>query len=170
MKNIIDPDPLKPGEQQRIQNIINRKLAKETLICIDNQSNITESEVSPVWHTNDKKTTFPLGDVVAQEKARNIKKQRRSIQCLDPEQLKKMVLRIFSDINCEKYEDGKVAQAFGISKATFSRFAGSRWKNSKTIPDLWKNTARVLLVHSSFKETLEQFRTLKHIKETIEVD
>jgi hypothetical protein len=67
--------------------------------------------------------------------------------------LKRLILRIFKDLSGGKYEDKKVARRFGLSKATFSRFAGSRWLTTQSaVPDLWRNTAEVLSTHPIFKE------------------
>ncbi len=50
------------------------------------------------------------------------------------------------------YRDCVLARGFGLSKATFSRFAGSRWQihSDGPIPDLWANTAEVLAHHTPF--------------------
>ena len=47
-----------------------------------------------------------------------------------------------------------LAQLFGLSLSTFSRFAGSRWRkrSDRAIPDLWLNTAQTLASHRALVE------------------
>ena len=56
------------------------------------------------------------------------------------------------------YEEKRLADAFGISRATFTRFAGSRWKMDADgrVPDLWANTAQTLAAHAPFMEAAEE--------------
>ena len=55
--------------------------------------------------------------------------------------------------------DEDIAEEFGISKSTFSRFAGKDWRkntglnNVIVIPDLWKNMASVIMQNPVFAET-----------------
>jgi len=71
-----------------------------------------------------------------------------------------LILQIFSDIALGEYEATQIAQHYGISKATLSRFAGSMWfektgdNKSVTIPDLWQNTAGILAGNHVFMETV----------------
>jgi hypothetical protein len=166
-KNIKDPDPNREGEKQRVQEIINAKLANETVNrVIDGTTNL-QNGGAPLWPKEYGEFGIALGQVVADEKAKNIAQLRRSIRNLGKQKLKRMIKRIFKDVNSQEYEDGKVAKDFGLSKATFSRFAGSRWTESKSpIPDLWLNTARVLSKHKIFKKVAMQTGYLK-MAETI---
>ena len=80
-----------------------------------------------------------------------------------------MVQHIFEKIADDDYHDIAVARMFGLSKATFSRFAGSRWDASKrNIPDLWLNTAQVLSVHPDFKETALEAGVWKQVVLTLD--
>ena len=82
----------------------------------------------------------------------------RAIRALGKSRLKQLILRIFDELNEEAYEEKRLADAFGLSRATFSRFAGSRWKShsSGQIPDLWANTAQTLAGHGRFVEAAEE--------------
>ena len=165
--NIKDPDPKREGEKQRVQEIINAKLANETVNRVIDGTTTLQNGGAPLWPKEDGEFGIALGQVVADEKAKNIDQLRRSIRNLDKQKLKRMIQRIFKDVNSQEYEDGKVAKDFGISKATFSRFAGSRWTEEKSpIPDLWLNTAKVLSKHKIFKKVAMQTGYLK-IAETI---
>jgi hypothetical protein len=152
-KNIIDPDPNREGEKQRVQEIINAKLVDETIKrVIDGTINLHNGGGS-LWRKEDGDFGIVLGQIIADEKADNIDQLRHSIRNLGKKKLKRMIMRIFEDVNSQEYVDGKIAKDFGLSKATFSRFAGSRWPASKsTIPDLWVNTAKVLSKHEIFEE------------------
>jgi len=169
-RNIDDPDPARPGERQRIQKIVDKKLAKPSLLYIDEKSKVATDNVPPLWDTDYENEDLLLGTVVAREKADNIEKQRRSIQRLGPEKLKQMIKRIFTDISSDNYNVGKIARDYGLSKSTFSRFAGSKWQNNKKVPDLWQNTAQVLLTHPVFKEVLKISGMLKHIKDNFGIN
>lgn len=152
-KNIDDPDPLRSGESERIQSIIGRKLVRERFVSFSTDTYTSNEE--NLLPCSDSGETFgeSLAGAVAKEKARNLRRQRPSIRALGKRRLKKLVLRIFEDLNCGEYEDRKIARDFGLSKATFSRFAGSRWLSTESaIPDLWQNTAEILSTHPIFKE------------------
>jgi hypothetical protein len=156
-KNIANPDPKRAGEQQRVQDIINAKLSKETTNKVIFGLINLHNKAEPLWSEKDEEFGISLGRVVADEKAENIDQLRRSIRNLGKEKLKHLIWRIFEDLNSEEYEDGRIAKDFGLSKATFSRFAGSRWTMAEsTIPDLWLNTAKVLSNHNIFKEVAMQ--------------
>jgi hypothetical protein len=152
-KNIDKPDPIRPGERQRIQKIINRKLVREILVSLDDVIEIkggNNADELLDWNETSGKS---LAKVVAEEKAMNIHQQRRSIRTLGKIKLKKMILQIFEEISCDDYKDSEIAKDFGLTKATFSRFAGSRWSNlGSSIPDLWHNTAQVLKDHPIFRQ------------------
>ena len=82
--------------------------------------------------------------------------------------LKRLVLRIFEELCHGEYNDGKVAKDFGLSKATFSRFAGSRWTKSGSVtPDLWVNTAQVLSAHKDFKKVAVESGVLGKVEATL---
>jgi len=111
-----------------------------------------------------------LSDVVAAEKAVNITAQRPAIRNLGPNKLKQMIHNVFESLLSEQYTESKIAGDFGISTATFSRFAGSRWSNSGTeeidpanVPDLWRNTAHILANHSQFTDAARKSATWSRI-------
>ena len=96
----------------------------------------------------------------------NIHKQRRSIKILGRSKLKVLIEQIFNEIRDESYSDSKIAKDYGLSKATFSRFAGCRWKDSKSnsIPDLWMNTAQVLATHPDFRALAKNSGVWEQVK------
>ena len=107
-----------------------------------------------------------LDQFVAQEKADSISRQRRAIQRLGAENLKALILKIFDDLRKGRYNDGEIAAQFGLSKATFSRFAGSRWRrgSERTVPDLWANTAEVIARYEPFAEAAVEAGFSKQVR------
>ena len=99
-----------------------------------------------------------LAKVVADEKAANIDLQRPAIRALGKLQLKQLILRIFENLAQEAYEEKRLADVFGISRTTFTRFAGSRWEAAlaRRVPDLWANTAQTLATHGPFMEAAQE--------------
>jgi hypothetical protein len=94
---------------------------------------------------------------IAQEKVHNIDQMRPAIRALGKESLHAIIMRIFDDIYGDKFEDNRIASEFGLSKATFSRFAGSRWfekidDEKIQIPDLWQNMAKLMATDPDFME------------------
>ena len=110
-----------------------------------------------------------LAKVIAEEKAINIQQQRPSIRALGGKKLKEMILKIFEDISYDDYKDSGIAKDFGIAKASFCRFAGSRWQQTKSsIPDLWRNTAQTLKHHPSFRQVAKEMGFWDQVITTIE--
>lgn len=114
-----------------------------------------------------------LASSVALEKIEHFDKLRPAIRKLGKPSLKQLIIRIFKDLSDEVYEDQRIAGDFGLSKATFSRFAGSQWKdkskNSKesSIPDLWHNTARVLGSNQTWLEIAEEAGVMRSVKNAV---
>jgi len=114
-----------------------------------------------------------LANVVVAEKANNIENLRPSIQSLGKELLCQLIYRIFDDLANGVFEDNKIANDFGISKATFSRFAGSQWQGrleqdeDVAIPDLWKNTAKVITADPEFIEAASEAGVMKNITKVL---
>jgi hypothetical protein len=168
-KNIEDPDPKRPGEAKRIQEIINRKFIREMFMpfeavgdSLDPEKNDPETKF---WSEEDEYHGIMLSKVVAKEKAMNIHRQRPKIKNLGKSKLEKMILQIFDDLPNDDYKDVKIARAFNLSKATFSRFAGSKWsQNNPKIPDLWLNLSQVIANHKIFIEMAEKAGVWEKVK------
>jgi hypothetical protein len=149
-----DPDPTRLGERERIQRIIGGKFA--TMAYVPLQEGLHEDTTDAIIDESLDRSHFgfSLARFVADEKSADIENQRRSIKNLGAERLKQLVLRIFEDLDAGTFQDHRIAEDFGLSKSTFSRFAGSQWRTSRAdnIPDLWLNTAQVLSTRPEFKE------------------
>jgi len=168
-KNIINPDPLRPNERKRIQTIINKHFFRGYHFSFnDNIAPQTDhNDMGPGGFKNIK--GLALAFVVAEEKALNLEKQRPGIKNLGSLKLKKIIVQIFNEIRDGCYRDSKIAKKYGLSKSTFSRFAGSHWRDSKSnsIPDLWMNTAQVLATHRAFKELARNSGVWEKVKATV---
>jgi hypothetical protein len=150
--HVDDPDPARPGERHRIQAIVDRHLLMPAFLPL---------QQVPHLHGSPAQTSADFGDlaeVVADEKARNVQHQRPAIRALGPSVLACMIRQIFADLGDGRYQAEGLARSFGLSKPTFSRFAGSRWAGRGThpIPDLWANTARVLATHPAFAQAARE--------------
>lgn len=172
-KNIDDPNLPQLGGRQEIQAIINRKLVKERFVRIVDADHIITNEEFETWVGSNESFEISLAQAVAEEKSTNIQQQRRSIRNLGKEKLKQLILCIFNDIGYEDYRDGSIANDYDISKATFSRFAGSKWFEKiggtevVTIPDLWKNTAKILAGKPAFMETVVTSGVARRLEEIL---
>jgi hypothetical protein len=157
-ENIPDPDPKRPNETETIQSRVHAYFSQGHFVAWDEKYVSDETAVEhPKVLSNDQSESSRLGETVAREKAANIDELRPAIRKLGPEMLSSLILRIFKDLEDGVYEDNRIATAFGLSKATFSRFAGSDWskkidKKAVSIPDLWLNTANILASDSAFME------------------
>ena len=146
-------DPNKPLARQRIQEIINHEFGGYKYISLDEELPVESGADRLYWSKLDEQDGIRLTEIIAAEKAADIDKQRPAIRKIGPERLEQMISKIFEGLRQGEYLDAKIARTFSISKASFSRFAGKRWSSgSENIPDLWRNTARVIAKHEVFRE------------------
>ena len=148
--HIPDIDLSRPGESYRIQEKIDAFFGLNSTACDNHVSYHPEDgAVNPPvfsdWYPN---CPIDLVETIALEKAISIETQRPAIQSLGPDTIRNMVRAIFHAIERERYGVSDMANRFGISKSTVSRFAGNQWEeNQENIPDLWQNTAHVVSKH-----------------------
>jgi len=107
---------------------------------------------------------------VADEKADNIHDLRPAIRNLGKKRVRKLVLKILYSYIENYYKDIEISKEFGLSKATFSRFAGSDWNKDNTenkslkVPDLWKNMASVIVADPYFCQAANEVGVIDIIK------
>ncbi len=157
--NVNDPDPARPEEKERIQDLIDRRLGRGALISIEDD-NILLGEPSPKeflpWEILYGYSTVDLAQIVATEKADRIDCQRPAIRILGTKRMQKLILDIFNQLDSEELNAAVLAERYNLSESTFSRFAGSRWTNADAeIPDLWRNVARTLAFQPAFVEAAQ---------------
>ena len=161
-ENIPDVNPARPGERSRVQGIIDERLGAVGHVSIGaDEADVASHRRcdSPVHILIEQELQdHGLAKVVADEKAASIDLQRPAIRALGKSRLKKLILRIFENLAQEAYEEKRLADAFGVSRATFTRFAGSRWEaaSARRVPDLWANTAQTLATHGPFMEAAQE--------------
>jgi hypothetical protein len=169
--NIPDVEPDRWGEQDRVQNLVNQRVARTEIISLSEADKIGESllpyTVSIPSIVEEEVSLKGLPDAVAREKAEHIVRQRPSIRLLGKDQLMELIRVIFDRLAHGEYIEKEVAASFGLSQATMSRFAGSRWSHDHngpmTVPDLWKNTALTLARHSDFVRAAQKAGVWKQV-------
>ena len=156
--NVVDPDPSRPDEQLRVQSIIDKRLGVPHLVSLNHQhygaTRTRPHDETPALSIQAKIDARGLTTVVADEKAENMDRQRPAIRALGESALRQLIRCILGDLSDGCYEEKRLAQAFGLSRATFSRFAGSRWRThpSARPPDLWANVAQTIANHQPLVE------------------
>ncbi|MBI4659764.1 MAG: hypothetical protein HY735_13065 [Verrucomicrobia bacterium] len=162
--NVADRDPRRPGEKERVQMIIDESFRQTEVVCEEVSTEMVLRESDLPWFASNSLQVHGLAETVATEKVDRILDQRPAIQELGPSKLRALVLRIFEDICHGDYHDGELAREFGLSKATFSRFAGSQW--DQTIPDLWRNlAAQILARDEGFAEVARELGLWKRVRQ-----
>ena len=163
-ENVTDTNPRAPDEKKWIQSLIDEKLGRGHHVSLDESGIVRTLKAKEEPCTTDTQEGYMFGrnlaDAVAQEKVENIEKLRPGIRELGQNSIRKLVRQIFSALEHGDYELTKMAEQYGISKATLSRFAGSSWFEKMdgaqivTVPDLWENTAVVLAKNPVFLDTV----------------
>jgi hypothetical protein len=156
--NMGDVDPKRPGEQQRIQAIVDELTTRTSIVSLDRE-NEAQAVAPPSpggFSSEDDAFVTDLAETVAEGKVRGIQRQRPAIQALGADRLRQLICQVFDDLAAGSYEPVRMAGLFGLSKATMSRFAGSRWSDRPpealpmSVPDLWRNTAKTLAADDRF--------------------
>ena len=160
--NVEDPDPSRPGEKARVQTLVDEHLGVARHVPLASESG---------WSPRQQTRSTPFGalieqeigvhglaQVIAEEKAGSIHKLRPAIRALGRRKVKALIRCIFEDMSNGHYEERNLAESFGLSAPTFSRFAGSRWHKTPGAkpPDLWANVAEMLTTHPAFVEMAEE--------------
>ncbi len=90
-------------------------------------------------------------------------KQQKAIMDLGPKLLKKLIHRIFTEIDENKYCAKRITEDYLINETAISRFVGIRWlKNmacigdTSKIPDLWRNMAHLLSHNIEFRTSAQK--------------
>ena len=177
--NIEDPDPYRRDEKRRVQDIIDARLAKGKRVDLEECENagIIADASKPVlpFAVLYGVSTQGLASVVAEEKVASIECQRPAVRSLGPMRLRELILHIFDRLDSGEYNDGKIAARYSLSRATFSRFAGSRWKGTQpggdgtgAPGDLWVNVAHVLAAHPHFAEAAKAAGVWPRVKKVVQ--
>jgi hypothetical protein len=132
--NVDDPNPCRPDERYRVQAIIDAYFGVARQFSLSSGTGAAANLHSPddplAAAIAGESTGYELAHVAADRKAERISHQRPAIQALGKDRLKTLILSIFGALANGHYMETQLAQTFGLSKATFTRFAGSRWRLS----------------------------------------
>ena len=178
-----DADPARPGEGERIQAAIDNAIPSFRTVSLE-ASPLAASQraadppplhqvMEAERHQQAEQIALRLVDVVAEEKVAHLDRQRPAIRRLGREGLRQLIERIFQAILEEGHTDRAVAEEFGLSKATYSRFAGLRWSErlgdggQAPIPDLWRNLAHIVAGDAGFLVAAIQAGVLPRLRETL---
>ena len=160
--NVEDPDPSRPGEKARGQDLVDEHfgIARHVpLASLGGRSPRQRTGGAPIGVLIQQEIGVRgLAEVIADEKAGSIHKLRPAIRALGRRKVKTLIRCIFEDMSNGHYEERHLAESFGLSTPTFSRFAGSRWHKTPGAkpPDLWANVAETLTTHPAFVEMAEE--------------
>ena len=176
--NIGEVDPLRYGEKTRVQGIIDGLLLKRKIFLLSElhrPEEILPPSPDPLSSMMEEQVTVDgLAEVVAEEKAENIKQQKRTIQLLGKEKLKELIHAIFNALARGEYVENRIAASYGLSPATFSRFAGAHWNKTyddiSSVPALWSNVAHTLAGHSKFVMVAEKAGVLKRVHKILKAE
>jgi len=94
-----------------------------------------------------------------------------SIRNLGKAKVKELVSKILNQYEENRESDSELASEYGLSKSTYSRFAGHDWNKEKgidRIPDLWKNIALVIASNERFFEAAVTFGIGDSIKQILD--
>jgi hypothetical protein len=156
--NVADVDPDRPRERARVQALVDAQLRCAAVVSVDpiklrHALAVAEHASSAAQEVS----VRGLASAVAEEKVAGIEYQRDTIRALGKRRLKRLILTIFEELAVDGESDGTIARSFGLKKATYSRYAGSRWNQRPdgTIPDLWLNTAAVVAAVPEFVEAAQ---------------
>jgi hypothetical protein len=151
--NVSSKGSLPERECFRVQSIIDEHLLRRGIVPLDEHAvaNLAAQTEDSGDSTLDESFDRSLSEYVAREKSGvRLEQQRPAIKALGATRLATLIRRIFAALAQGAYDDGALADEFGLSHATFSRFAGSRWcerfegQSNGIVPDLWRNTSQVL--------------------------
>ena len=162
--HVPDVDTRRPLEQQRVQAIIDNAFEGAGRETFSDEWLEHQADDTPLpWEYSERLNVEKLSTIVAEEKTSRIDEQRPAIKNLGIGELRKLVITAFENITNSESTDTAIATQFGLSKASYSRFAGKQW--STTMPDLWRNTAQVLVHHPVFCELIESSGLGKNVNQ-----
>jgi hypothetical protein len=174
-ENIENPNPQDPGERKRVQAIIDDRLIRPRFVPLEGCERCCAIDKALPMRASFDEKSKDIGLVVAKEKALSFRRQRPAIRRLGPARVEALVLSCFENALTREKSDEQLARKFGLSKSTFSRFAGSSWHHGTNgrqpkLPDLWANMAHVLATDPWFVKQVKTSRSRALIQAIAKVD
>ncbi|MCC6694870.1 MAG: hypothetical protein IT365_04475 [Candidatus Hydrogenedentes bacterium] len=144
-------DPSDSREAGRIQAAIDAWFPKPGFVAL--HENLAGDIPAPPWEVD-----LPLGfrgvrsssvqEFVADEKAAGIEVLPTAIRGLGVEGVRNLVLDVLNNLVSGEFTDAALSSRHGLSRATFSRFAGREWLKSNSnrvqVPHLYVNIAKIV--------------------------
>ncbi len=162
-EHVGQPDLTKDGELERIQAIIDEHFGRQMQFSIDEHfADRLAGSLSPPDAGLKVEDGGTMRHLIAHEKAAEAKKLPPAIRSLGYDRIVELVITILDNIVSELCSDVEIARRFGLSTATFSRFAGrqrwDKWREDRENPPphLAVNSARALRKHRDFIETARE--------------
>jgi len=155
--HVADPDPRRRGERGRVQAIIDAELVIPRFASFSHENSESLPASDENLHSTLDGSPVALGEYLALEKALFIDRLPPSIQAMGPAAVREFVSTVVTNLGTREHTDAELAKMFGITKASFSRFAGSNPKRPETgqvpaLAILWQNAARVLREVPEYRE------------------
>ena len=167
------PEPAVPGEVERIQAIIDRRLGTGATLSIERMDDIasraSQVDNSELRALEEELWKHGLGNTVANEKGNSAQLQRPAIRALGASGIRDLVRAVFESLVDGSYDEKTLAKRFALSPSALSRFAGSRWqgKQDSRPPDLWLNCAHLLANVPDFTQAARSAGVLSRVQETV---
>ena len=173
-KNIENTEAQRSPERELVQKQIYEWFGYSYDTSMDQESgltNILDSNEDPIKSVEEEIFRGKFFKEIATEKSSNSHHLRPAIRILGKEKIYQLVYRILDSFGYDENSDAKIANDFGLSKATYSRFAGRDWRkgDSFEIPDLWKNIAHVVASDPIFFEAAIDYGLKDSIEFVLEV-
>lgn len=171
-----DVDPSRPGEQRRIQTKIDAYFGPSEVVPFDEalHSGAGPRNADSVLDLIIQAEVAEQGLVhfVALEKSMRLPELRPSIRRLGSMRVVALVHRVFENMDPDDLTARAIAKEFGLSPATYSRFAGFRrgLLDDRPPSDLALNVARIVVRFPAFRELAASLRILDRIEAIVRPD
>ncbi|GMW03682.1 MAG: hypothetical protein AMXMBFR84_48160 [Candidatus Hydrogenedentota bacterium] len=154
-ENVDDPCPGRKGERERVQSIINERLAVACYVSDPAFELGCASSTMPNPRELAARSEYPnLARYFAEEKSACLDALKPSIRKCGADGVRTLVIARMQSLTTGQKNDATLAREAGVSKAAYSRFAGSKWNSA--MPDLWRNVAREISRDPILREMAER--------------
>lgn len=155
--HVDNPDPSRPGEQKRVQAIVDEHFPIRRHVPLDPAAMAIPSRPSEVALPSKFEKGCPMyemAEALAQEKVAKIVHLRPRIRNLGEEGVRSLILMVFCMFFDDSLKLEDLVARFNISKSALSIFAAFQWKTH--MPDLWQNLAKEEGVNPAFIKAAEE--------------